>query len=46
MAWLEPNSAMNVRCATLTTVTSMINITVARMQTPEMRSRWASILSG
>ena len=37
---------MKVRCATLTTVTSTIAITVARMHTPEIRNSPASSLSG
>lgn len=37
---------MKVRWATLTTVTSRIAITVAKMHTPEIRSSAASSLSG
>jgi hypothetical protein len=37
---------MKVRWATLTTVTSRIAITVAKMHTPEIRNSAASSLSG
>lgn len=45
-AWVESNSVMKVRCATLTMVASRIVITEASTQTPAIRKSRASSRSG